>query len=121
MKRREFIGLGVMAGLGSVALSKGLLSEAHAAGAVADKDVLKEGQPTSIANYCEKPKKGAKACPAYPGSGDCSTCMFYNTDKSETTFKGKKVAKCQLLADPKKAQYVLSTAYCAAYVAKPKS
>ncbi len=117
MKRREFIGLGVALSVGGIALSKSRI--AFAAG-ITEKDILKEGQPAAIANYCETPEKtAAKVCPTWKDKpGSCKTCMFYNTDKSETTFKGVKYARCQLLADPKKAQYVAEGAYCATFVKK---
>jgi High potential iron-sulfur protein len=124
MKRREFLGLGMAAvTLGGASLNA--LANKPAAGkgaALAEKDILKEGMPTTIANYCEDHmKQPNKFCPSAPkdASAICSNCMFYNKDNSETTFKGKKYARCSLLTDPKKPQFVLSSAWCQTYVKKP--
>jgi hypothetical protein len=113
MKRRNFLVLSAgFLGLGSLV---------HAAdskpAAVTEKDILKEGQPASIANYCENPSKQPnKFCPTKP-AGICSDCTFYNKDNSKTKYKGKEVAKCQLLATAP--SYVYSTASCATFVKKP--
>ena len=122
LKRRDFINLGISMTAGYVA-AKALFGEAaHAqAGAkITEKDILREGQPTNLANFCEHPEKQPnKVCPDYKSKpGNCKTCMFYNTDKSETSFNGGKYARCQLLADPKKAQYVSENAYCSTFVKK---
>lgn len=111
MKRREFLAGSVVAlGLPSLA--------AYAADAkkatVTEADIFKEGQP-GLANYCD-PKKKSKACPPEV-KGLCSGCQFYNKpEPTETTFKGKKVAKCQLL--PNKPQYVYADFTCATFVPK---
>jgi hypothetical protein len=109
MKRRKFL-----------VLSAGLLSAGRVlaadpkAPAVSEKDILKEGKPAAVANYCENPNKQPnKFCPTKP-AGLCSDCMFYNKDNSKTTVKGKEVAKCQLLASAP--SYVYSTASCATFV-----
>ncbi len=112
MKRREFLTLSAVA-LGLAAVR---VDASDKAPAVTDADILKEGQPSSIANYCDPGKKGNKLCPPEV-KGKCSDCTFYNTDKkSETTYKGKKVAKCQLL--PTKPQYVFADYSCATFVKK---
>ncbi len=112
MKRREFIAVGVAA-LGLKSL--GAHATSAKAPAVTDADILKEGQPATIANYCDAKKK-TKACPPEI-KGICADCQFYNKpDPSETTFKGKKVAKCQLLAA--KPQYVYADFTCATFVKK---
>lgn len=144
MKRREFLSLGVTISAGAVAVRSALSSvAAFAADAkptasgkagdkkasdkgaadkksagIADKDILHEGQPATIANYCEDPKGEAnKYCPDRKNKpGKCKECTFYNKDNTETTFKGKKYAHCQLLSDPAKAQYVWENAYCATFV-----
>ena len=117
MKRREFIGIGIAAT--AVALPAWAQGKAKAdakAKPLTDKEILKEGQPATIANYCENPtKQPNKVCPSWK-EGNCGTCMFYNKDNSKTTFKGKEYARCQLLADPKKPQFVLKEAWCATYV-----
>jgi hypothetical protein len=125
MKRREFLGLGVVAsgGLvlaGTLTGKTALAADKPAAGTtVSEKDILKEGKPTTIANYCENPEKQPnKYCPTWKNSGNCSTCIFYNKDNSETTIKGKKYARCQLLSDPKKEQFVAPGGYCTTYVKK---
>ncbi len=111
MKRREFLA----AGVATLGLSSLKVQAADAKATVTDADVLKEGQPTTIANYCD-PKKKGKACPPEV-KGLCSDCQFYNKpEPSETTFKGKKVAKCQLL--PNKPQYVYADYTCATFVKK---
>ena len=94
--------------------------KADAKKAITEKDILKEGQPATIANYCENPEKQPnKFCPNWPANkGHCDTCTFYNKDNSEGDFKGKKYARCQLLADPSKPQFVAQKAYCATYVKK---
>ena len=118
MKRREFIGYGALAPL---ALKMPWAAAADAKKKLTEKDILKEGQPATIANYCENPEKQPnKFCPGWPtNKGHCETCMFYNKDNSESEFKGKKYARCQLLADPTKPQFVAQKAWCATYVKKP--
>lgn len=113
MDRRSFIA--------TTALVLGGLSafrvRAEAGKAVADKDLLKDGMPAAVPNYCQHPEKQPnKYCPT--PKGHCAECQFYNADKSETTFKGVKVAHCQLLADPSKPQYVYSTSTCSTFVKK---
>jgi hypothetical protein len=121
MKRRDFLQLGL--GTSAILAACGGLgfpdtSAAEPAKKLTDKDILKEGAPTTIANYCTLPdKQPNKFCPAWK-EGHCETCQFFNKDNSLTTFKGGKYARCQLLADPSKAQFVSSGAYCATYVKK---
>ena len=131
MKRREFLNSGLSLAAGLLAartLEVGAAFGADAAqgpgGAkiakISDKDILKEGQPAVIANYCEHPdKQPNKYCPDWKAKpGHCNVCMFFNTDNSETTFKGGKYAHCKLLTDPKKAQFVSENGYCATFVQK---
>lgn len=125
MKRRDFLHLGLATSAGLMTV-KGLQSTvAYAAdgGAkkISDKDLLKEGQPATIANYCQNPEKQPnKFCPTWKEKpGNCETCMFFNKDNSLTDFKGGKYARCQLLADPSKPQFVSSKSWCATYVKKP--
>lgn len=123
MKRREFLGLGITFSAASL-LVKPLLNvpTAHAADApkITEKDILKQGQPATIANYCENPEKQPnKFCPAWKTKpGHCKECMFFNKDNSLTTFKGHKYARCQLLSDPKKPQFVTENGYCTTFVKK---
>lgn len=121
MKRREFLGYSAL-----ISMFWGKLSFAQDKGAaggakkLTDKDILKEGQPATIANYCENPdKQPNKFCPSWPtNKGHCETCMFFNKDNSLADFKGGKYARCQLLADPSKPQFVSAKAWCATYVKK---
>lgn len=117
MNRRNFIALTALGLAGAKVFAQAPAAKA-AAKAITDKDILKEGQPTTIANYCENPEKQPnKACPTYKEKpGLCKNCMFYNKDNSATTFKGKPFARCQLLTDPKKPQFVAEGAWCATYV-----
>lgn len=115
LKRREFLAGSAVSLLGLLALRQ-WPAQAQAA-KLTDKDVLKEGAPAPVANYCEHPEKqpnkicsGAKDRP-----GTCSGCQFYMTT-TETTYKGAKVAKCQLI--PTGASYVKSTSWCATFVKK---
>ncbi len=119
MKRRDFFG--VMATI-SAGLGFTKLSFADAKKKITEKDILKDGMPATIANYCENPdKQPNKACPGFPANkGYCETCMFYNKDNSETDFKGKKYARCQLLSDATKPQFVAQKGWCATYVKNPK-
>ncbi len=113
MKRREFLTAVGVSAIGFKAIQAGA-TDAKAA-KITDADVLKEGQPTTIANYCD-PKKKSKACPPEI-KGVCGDCQFYNKpEPSETTFKGKKVAKCQLVTA--KPQYVFAEFSCATFVKK---
>ena len=127
MERRQFLALGLTASgaalatkvLGSApAFAKEAAKTAAKGPTITDKDILKEGQPATIANYCEKPEKQPnKACPDWKSKpGHCVKCTFYNTDASETTFKGGKYAHCQLLNQAP--QYVSEKAYCSTYVEK---
>lgn len=127
MNRREFLHLGMTGVAGLIAFEN--LRSATAAAAAADKgaakkitakDILKEGQPATIANYCEKPdKQPNKFCPAWKDKpGHCDTCMFFNKDNSLTEFKGGKFARCQLLTDATKPQFVSDKAWCATFVQK---
>ena len=116
MKRRDFMGLAAAATVGFRAFAQAAGAAAKGK-AITEKDILKEGQPAVIANYCENPAKNAKACPMWKDKpGECKTCMFFNKDGSLTTFKGKTYARCQLLADPAKPQFVHNEGYCATYV-----
>ncbi|MGZ3721582.1 MAG: hypothetical protein ACXVA9_01545 [Bdellovibrionales bacterium] len=124
MKRREFLRASLATSVGVLAAKSLNLTPAFAADAkkkIADKDVLKDGQPATIANYCATPdKQPNKACPNWKEKpGHCETCQFFNKDNSLTDFKGGKYAHCQLLTDPSKPQFVSSKGWCATYVAKP--
>lgn len=87
---------------------------------ITDKDILKDGQPATIANYCSTPdKQPNKACPAWKEKpGHCSDCNFFNKDASLTSFKGGKYARCMLLTEPGKPQFVSEKGWCATYVKK---
>lgn len=117
MNRRKFIAIAAISLTGSKLLAQAPAANT-AAKAITDKDILKEGMPTTIANYCENPEKQPnKACPTYKEKpGNCKSCMFYNKDNSAGDFKGKKYARCQLLTDPKKPQFVAENAWCATFV-----
>ena len=124
MKRREFLQFGMVATAGAITAKAIQLPRAFAAetpgvkSKITKKDILREGQPATIANYCEKPEKQPnKFCPNWK-EGHCDTCTFFNKDNSLTDFEGGKYARCQLLADPKKPQFVAAKAYCATYVKK---
>lgn len=125
MKRREFLHLGMAGTVGLVAIRSLNPQKATAAEAgakkITEKDILKEGQPATIANYCQHPEKQPnKFCPTWKEKpGNCETCMFFNKDNTLTTFKGGKYAHCQLLADPTKPQYVSIKGYCSTYAKKP--
>ena len=116
LKRREFISGSLLGLLGLVATKSLKVSAADAAkaGAITDKDILKEGKPAPVANYCENPtKQPNKICPgAKDRPGKCSDCQFYMKD-TETTFKGKKYAKCQII--PAAPNYVMESGWCATY------
>ena len=113
MKRRDFLTVSALS-LGWVSTVK---SFATGSKAITEKEILKDGMPATVANYCEDPKKQPnKLCPA--AKGLCSDCMFYNKDGSKGQFKGKEVARCQLLADPSKPQFVWAAATCATFVKK---
>jgi hypothetical protein len=119
MKRREFIGLSLAAAFGFKTLAQGAAKPATgAAKAITEKDIFREGMAGTIANYCENPKKQPnKFCPQWKDKpGECGSCMFFNKDNSKTTFKGQTYARCQLLADPAKPQFVNINAYCSTYV-----
>jgi len=122
MKRREFVSAGVLGVVGACLLGGtrrvwGQAPTDKKKEKISDKDILREGQPTNLANFCENPdKQPNKFCPDAKGKGKCKTCMFYNKDQSETVFKGKTYARCQLLTDPKKPQFVNDQAYCSTYV-----
>ena len=123
MKRREFLHIVAAASAGALA-AKTLQPEAASAAdakKIADKDILKDGQPATIANYCATPdKQPNKACPGWKDKpGHCEECMFFNKDNSLTKFKGGSYAHCQLLTDPSKPQYVSSRGWCATFVKKP--
>jgi hypothetical protein len=122
MKRREFLQLGLAASVGVVAAKTLQSDTAWAADPkkLADKDVMKDGQPATISNYCSNPAKNTKTCPDYKTKpGNCETCTFFNVDNSLTDYKGGKVARCQLLTDPSKAQFVSAKGWCSTYNKKP--
>jgi hypothetical protein len=122
MKRREFLQFGVMGSVAVLALkSLGLESASAAEAKIGAKNIMKDGMPATIANYCEHPEKQPnKACPgAKEKPGNCTSCMFFNKDNSLTTFKGKKYAHCQLLSDATKPQFVSENGWCATYTKKP--
>lgn len=118
MKRREFLRLGVSYSTLSFLLPAWWHSTAFSdSKPLTAKSILNPGQPTTIANYCVKPP--SKECPDWKAKpGHCDTCMFYNVDKSEATYKGGKFARCQLLADPSKPQFVSAKGWCSSYVKK---
>jgi hypothetical protein len=123
MERRSFLRLGLATSVGVLTAKAFSLNPAFAADAakkIADKDVMKDGQPATIANYCSNPdKQPNKACPDWKTKpGHCETCQFFNKDNSLADYKGGKVAHCQLLTDPTKAQFVSSKGWCSTYVAK---
>jgi hypothetical protein len=120
MKRREFMALGAATSVGLLSMSSLAADKAASGSKISDKDILKEGQPATIANYCEHPEKQPnKACPGYKDKpGNCETCQFFNRDNTLTDYKGGKYAHCQLLTDPSKPQYVSQKAWCATYVKK---
>lgn len=122
MKRRKFLVLSAgLLGVSQLTLAEEKAKpaagkEAKGKDGITEKDLFQEGKPGAVANYCEHPEKQPnKFCPTKPG-GVCADCMFYNKDNSKTTFKGKEVAKCQLLAAAP--SYVYSTAACATWVKK---
>lgn len=125
MNRREMLkwgGLISVSGLVLRSLSSTVSwAQAPAGGAkkLTEKDILKEGEPVNIANYCVNPEKQPnKFCKDYKKPAHCATCTFYNKDNSETDYKGGKYARCMLLADPKKAQFVAAKAWCSTYAPK---
>jgi len=128
MKRREFLGLGLVASAGAMTLNSLVPGQAFGADTkkvgdtkkITDKDILKDGMPATIANYCEHPdKQPNKACPGWKDKpGHCKECQFYNRDNTETAFKGKKYAHCQLLTDATKPQYVNENGWCNTFVKK---
>lgn len=119
MKRREFLWTSAFASmvLGQVTFSQSAQAQAKK---LTEKDILRDGQPATIANYCENPdKQPNKACPSFPKNKSyCENCTFYNKDNSEADFKGAKYARCQLLADPSKPQFVAKMGWCATWVKK---
>lgn len=118
MKRRQFLGLGMMLSLGSSMLPK--LAFGAAPKAITEKDLAKEGGANPVTDYCLHPEKQPnKFCKDAPKGSVCATCTFYNKDNSETSFKGGKYARCQLFADATKPQFVSSGGYCRTYVKKP--
>ena len=83
---------------------------------VTDKDVLKDGQPATIANYCSNPDKSTKTCKERKEkTAYCKNCNFFNKDNSLTDYKGGKVAHCMLLTDASKPQYVSEQGWCSTY------
>lgn len=122
MKRREFLRFGVAASAGAIAFKslRSVPAFADAGKKLTDKDVLKDGQPATISNYCAQPdKQPNKACPGWKEKpGHCKTCQFFNKDNSLAEFKGGKYARCQLLADPTKPQFVSENGWCSTYVQK---
>jgi hypothetical protein len=121
MKRRQFLGLGMLLSLGSTALSKMAFAADKPAGkGITEKDLVKEGAANPVTDYCLHPEKQPnKFCKDAPKDSFCHNCMFYNKDNSETTFKGGKYARCQLFADATKPQFVSAGGYCRTYVKKP--
>jgi hypothetical protein len=132
MKRRDFLRFGFASSAATLAF-RALQSipafaadkpAADAKGAkgpkIADKDILKDGQPATISNYCNNPdKQPNKACLGWKEKpGHCNTCQFFNKDNTLTEFKGGKYAHCQLLADPSKPQFVSEKGWCSTYVQK---
>jgi hypothetical protein len=129
MNRRNFLQLGAMATTGAL-FAKSLLSvSASAADAgkkITDKNIMSDGMPATIANYCSTPdKQPNKACPDWKDKpGHCETCMFFNTDNSITDFSGSKAHKagkyahCSLLTDPSKPQFVSIKGWCSTYTKK---
>lgn len=120
MKRRQFLGLGMMLSLGSAALPKLAFGADKPAGkGITEKDIAKEGGANPVADYCVHPEKQPnKFCKDAPKDAKCNVCTFYNKDNSETEFKGTKYARCQLFADPTKPQFVAAGAYCRTFVKK---
>lgn len=121
MKRRQFLGLGMLLSLGSLALPKLAFGEDKkpAGKGLTEKDIVKEGVANPVADYCLHPEKQPnKFCKDAPKGSFCNNCTFYNKDNSETTYKGGKYARCQLFGDPSKAQFVASGAYCRTWVKK---
>lgn len=123
MKRRDFMtftaGVLSLAGVSWANETGVKIGGAGAGGGITEKQILKDGEPATIANYCSDPQKSAKACPSWKDRpGHCETCNFFNKDNSLTTFKGTKYARCQLLADPSKPQFVSVKGYCSTYVQK---
>lgn len=115
LRRREFISGSLLGLLGLVATKSLKVSAADAkAATITEKDILREGKPAPVANYCENPtKQPNKICPgAKDRPGKCADCQFYMKD-TETTFKGKKYAKCQII--PATPNFVLESAWCATY------
>lgn len=115
LRRREFISGSLLGLLGLVATKSLKVSAADAkAATITEKDILREGKPAPVANYCENPtKQPNKICPgAKDRPGKCADCQFYMKD-TETTFKGKKYAKCQII--PAAPNFVLDSAWCATY------
>jgi hypothetical protein len=123
MKRRDFLQAGLATSAFALIAKSLKVVPAFAADAkkITDKNILKDGQPATIANYCEHPdKQPNKTCPGWKEKpGHCETCQFFNKDNSLTDFKGGKYAHCQLLADPSKPQFVSAKGWCATYVKKP--
>lgn len=118
MKRREFLGYSALIGLtGSLSWAQG--GAAPATKTLTEKDIAREGKVPNLPNYCEQPEKQPnKFCPSYstaPNKGICDGCQFYNKE-TVSDYKGGKFAKCILLGDPSKAQYVGAKAWCASYV-----
>lgn len=109
MERRIFLGL----------IAATLSAKSRAVPKISDKDVMKDGQPATITNYCTKPKQQPnKFCPNYAAKpGECDTCQFYQRD-TITKFKNSEHAKCLLLSDPSRPQFVQAKAWCAQYEAR---
>ncbi len=117
MKRRDFLNLSLFASAGFVIAQAVRSIPVFAADKkLADKDVLKDGQAATIANYCAAPDKSAKTCKERKEkTANCKNCGFFNKDNSLTDYKGGKVARCMLLTDPSKAQYVSEKGWCSTY------
>lgn len=122
MKRREFLTASIAGSVGLIALKSLSGSQAFAADKgkkLTAKDIMKDGMPATISNYCEKPSAKNKACPGWKDKqGHCKECQFFNRDNSEATYKGKKYAHCQLLTDATKPQYVSENGWCNTFTKK---
>jgi hypothetical protein len=98
--------------------TRAISSTPAAAAAITEKDILKDGQPTTISNYCSNAdKKPNKFCPNHK-EGHCKECNFFNKDNSLGDYKGGKYARCMLLTEPGKPQFVSEKGWCATFTKK---
>ena len=122
MKRRDFLQIGLLTSVGVITAKSIQATPAWAADAkkLTEKDILKDGMPATISNYCQTPdKQPNKTCPGWKEKpGHCETCQFFNKDNSLADYKGGKYAHCQLLTDPSKPQFVSVKGWCSTYVKK---